>query len=322
MVCAWNPGDCKSWCRGNTETWVPTAFDIMGDVNGKLFRSFAVHIDVLSPDIIRGIVYSGEMDEHVADMHVENAESLGLDGVFEISATREDLDINCIQCALAISGLVPRNGSSDRTLALDDTTAEAWDGWVNQFSEQGKVAFADWEPKTVVIQSRPSDAGVFSVLRVTDPEDLVNNIQQRHVANDKPKSAVIASAIKMMGDDLDSSRFVAGRMLYSFDTKTRPWPYPKRKALATLLVMLSKETDGVIVCEQCLSNSNVVVWKLAPGGPKLSTRGGNIHVVLERLPPNSPSTVRWSAAAACSISIDLDCRHQDSPILIKVVTAW
>jgi len=298
----------------------------MNDVNSKLFRSFAVHIDVLSPDIIRGIVHSGEMDEHVAEMHVETAESLGLDGVFETSATRNELDANLVQCMLVISGLVPRNNSSDRTLTLSDAAAEAWDGWISEFSERGKSAFADWEPKTVVINEKRglSSGVVMSVFRVSsDYGSLIGNaVVAAPVITDLPKSTVLVSAIKMMGDDLDSGRFVAARMMYSFDTKTRPWPYPKRKALATLLLMLSKETDGVVVCEHCSLNPNVITWKLAPGGPKLSTRGGNIHVVLERLPPNSPSTVRWSAAAACSVSIDLDYRHAESPISIKVVTAW
>jgi len=312
-VCAWSPGACKSWCRSNAGRWAPTALSIFEEVNDGTFAGFGIHIDMLSVPFLRSVLHGSLVDEHVADMHAETMESLGMDGVFGtgivLGKQRDDLQRG-ISCTLNVSGLLkPIRTEEDRVLDPPKHVVDAWENWESPKSVLG------WDIKTLKVSSSAKAKYILHRMdRVIDDEETPQQ------GDPQTRVQVIEAISKTMGDDMTNLRMVNSRLFYSFKCSTHPWPWQKRRAFATLLGVLTKNMNGALFTSHV--SPNTLKWTFSAMGPQTSCRSGNIHVTLKRPPPNGSPELAWGSSIRTSISIDVDPKKDFDSIGIEVITAW
>lgn len=302
-VCAWAPGICKSWCRANAAAWAPTAVAVFDEINAGTFAGFAIHIDVLSIPYIRHMI---TLDEHVADMHVETMEALGIDGIFGtgvvLGKRRDDLQRG-VKCSLNVAGLWKTILiTADSVVEPPKPVLDAWRDWLEIPTSKDR-----WEVKSLHIGTTPSGQYI-----------LVNSDDRRSIPQTRDQA--IEAVAKTMSDDLRNVRMAESRLSYIFVCKTNLWAFPKRRALASLLTLVSKENSELLQ-RVCVSN-DVVSYVFQPMGPHTSPHLGNIHVSLKRPPPNGSPEITWGSAMYAQITINLNPKLEFYPIEIQVATCW
>lgn len=306
-ICAWSPGACKSWCRSNSRTWSPTVLDIMDEINFGSYLGFGVHIDVLNPKMFPSLV--SHDSQHEAALCSEAMIAEGLDGVFGDGSlcccAYERTEIaRGSKCSITLSGL-----TGDSASHPPPDVVRKWDNWENLDS-------SEWKERSV--QMSPTETpGLYSVSRIQNATSPRPSATQSKMPRTDRIGALntIASA---MGDDMpEVARFAEGKIFYNFECSTYPWTHERRSALAATLDMLTKEMPAVV------SRSGRDVWTFSPMGPKMTVRGGNIHVSMRRPPPAAPRDIAWGGSARCILTVPNHGPHVTyAPIEITVTTTW
>ena len=337
-VCAWAPGACKSWCRTNAESWAPIVLDIMDDVNSKTFEGFGIHIDVLDPDMFRGILScSTTLSEAETEMHAETLESLGLSpggcfGIGVVKGTRcNDLELSQkrgggdIQCALNVAGLwkMLDDKDPDRTEIPNTDVVQSWNAWdFGQFSSLPVIT--EWVPRSLLVTRK--DEGFYTIHHMTnlflgtadiDKDEMITS----QTVLDRVKT--IDAVARTMSDDLAFNRMFMSRLFYAFTCHTIPWIFGRRRALHTVFTVISKLMPEALECSDVTPTS--VKWTWAPMGPCTLPYCGNIHVSLNRAPHTQDGIAKeidWGAVLKCVFEIDLNPLMYSTRIKISVITSW
>ena len=323
-VCAWAPGNCKSWCRSNAVSLVaPTVLDIMDEVNRGTFSGIGYHFDLLSPDILRCIVSEAAMDSHVADMHVETAESIGLDGIFGLGNVlgerRKDVAPGTTRCRVKVSGLwkCPRTPGSD---VPTDDVLEKWDSWDCVDGNREGNGLSPWQVKTLVVEQNAA-AGPYTISRIDAP--VSDASQEQQFKQTVSRDGAVSAVGKTLADDIETVRMVASRLFFDIESQTHPWPYGKRAAMGAVLDVLARHAPEIVAAREERCPGHVKKWIFKPMGPRATPCGGNIHVSLKRSAgARPPESISWNSCASCEFSIDVDPRKDFSPIGIRAITAW
>lgn len=356
-VCAWAPGACKSWCRSNAASWAPTVLDIMDDVNSKTFEGFGIHIDVLDPDMFRGVLScSTSLSEAEAEMHAETLESLGLSpgGCFGIGVVKgyrcHDLELStthmeesgilrrpkareegAIRCALNIAGLwkMLDEQTPDRTEMPSSKTVAAWNAWdfVTFSSEKRKTSSDSWTPKSLLVKQPRNGGGLYTIYHMSDPF-LGTSLDEESEVLSMSKTILdrkmaIDAVARTMSDDLAYTRMFMSRLFYAFSCHTVPWIFGRRRALHTIFTVISK------IMPEALQVTDVtpllVKWTWAPMGPCTLPYCGNIHVSLNRSPHSQDGIAKeidWGSVLKCVFEIDLNPLMYSTRVKITVITSW
>lgn len=292
-MCAWAPGACKSWCRSNTASWVPTVLDIADEINTSSYRSFAVYIDTLKPTMLNAIFGDDLVSSVLRDLNPP------FDGTFGVGGGRDELEVSGVKCRIVLNGLDLK--PFDRTIYPPEDVVEAWDSW--------SEIKAPWFGRAR-IYARNKD-GIYTVEE--------SGTRKRYLG--RTNDGIVADMCAYIGDDLADTRFARATVSYDFTCRTHAWNRQRRGALSGVLDAISDTHPELL---KKVSDSGVLYWAFSPMGPKASPFGGNIHVSMQRPPPHGGKrSIAWGSSKACVIYMD-DPKSDPSfsPVQLRLLTSW
>jgi hypothetical protein len=267
QMCAWDPSNRKEWCRGNSKSWAPTVLDIIEEANSNRFTGFGVHIDVLSGSFLKCAIESNIDDEHVAEMHVECAETSGILSPFGTGMVmgrmrHEIVGKGGVGATIMISG--PKVGNT-------------------------------------IIRPLKAEPNVFEVC-----ECKTDKVMRAD------RSETVGLVARLVAED--------GDIFYNFVVTTEDWTWQKRKGADSVLRALAKAIPSIT---HKIEDDETSIFVFPPMGPHTRPELGNVHVTLNRLPPNGGAEeIAWHSASVSTIKLDLNMRKELSPIFIQVITTW
>ena len=197
---------------------------------------------------------------------------------------------------------------------MNKETEEKWEQWgfINHDD------FGSWTPRYIVFTPKTDDQ--YGMSRISDALTLINPIlTSSSSASSLSRSEAIDVAANLMSNSMPTISIANSKLFFSFQTKTEPWLYEKRKDLASTLNIMTRKTDEDYFCGQgWLIKSHPApsesIWTFPPLGPLQKSWIGAVHL--------SMSDYVWHSIMKCSIQISEDPALTHSPIFINITTTW
>jgi hypothetical protein len=185
---------------------------------------------------------------------------------------------------------------------MDKDVAKRWENWdfVNDSN------FGKWTPKYTIFSVDSS--AMYRMSNTRHP--TLPGIRDFFL----PKTEAMWIASNMMSNSLLNVSFKNAKMFFTFQFATKPWPYDKRKALASVLDSLTRRKEEDLCSWLTKTHPSVreSEWHYPTLGPQQPVAIGAVHVRSAKL--------QWHSVLHCSITMSDSIT--DSALIIKITTSW